>query len=261
MKNQVKKWTARLVATVVVIVSLLLMIVLNPVLTYANKKDCGNFTIYYSSTLHPAFIEYLDEATALIKKSELYDGNIKLDICLNDGSNYPSLIKAIQGPAFAYGFYNKVVLQGTMNCNGNNVELNGYKWNLTQLLAHEMVHCLQYSKLGFWKSNPIANVPHWKWEGYAEYVSRRDLNQQNLVLNIDRLNKADKNSWCVEFEDGTIAPNEYYNAWTLIQYCIDIKQLTFQQLLSDTTNEQTIKQEMMNWYESERGRYSEVGVN
>ena len=108
-------------------------------------------------------------------------------ICLNDGSNYPKLMQTIRGKAFAWGFYDKVVLQGTANYNYNYVELNGYKWNLTQLLAHEMTHCLQFDKLGLWKSNPIANIPNWKWEGYAEYVSRQNADQKNVSKNIAHL--------------------------------------------------------------------------
>ena len=35
-------------------------------------------------------------------------------------------------------FIIKVVLQGTANYKDNYLELNGYKWNLTELLAHEL---------------------------------------------------------------------------------------------------------------------------
>ena len=79
--------------------------------------------------------------------------------------------KSFKGTCICLGFYNKVILQGNANITGNYVELRGYKWNLTQLLVHEMTHCFQYDKLGLWKSKPIANIPDWKWEGYAEYVA------------------------------------------------------------------------------------------
>ena len=93
---------------------------------------------------------------------------------------YPSLIEMIQGQAFAWGFYNKVVLNGKLNCKENCVELNGYKWNLIQLIAHEETHCLQFHKFGIWKSNPVASNPKWKWEGYAEYVARQNKDQKDL---------------------------------------------------------------------------------
>lgn len=246
--------TYRLTATGLIIAGLLLIIILNPILTYANKTTHKIFSIYHNKTIDPLLISTLDQATLLLETSEFYNNNLKLDICLNDGSTYPTIIKTIRGRAFAWGFYDKVVMQGTMNCKNNFVELNGYKWNLIQLLAHEMTHFLQFDKLGFWKSKPIAILPNWKWEGYAEYVSRQNTNQKNLIKDLNRLEQTDKNSWEVTFEDSTIAPREYYSYWTLVKYCLDVKKMSYQQLLTDTTSEQSFKQEMMKWYEENKSK-------
>lgn len=248
MKQQIKKWTFRLTITGLFITGLLFIIIFNPILTYANKTIHNNLTIYHNSTLDTLLISQLDQATALLETSEFYHSNLKFDICLNEGSKYTTIIKAIRGQAFAWGFYDKVVLQGTMNCKDNFVELNGYTWNLTQLIAHEMTHCLQFDKLGLWKSKPIADIPNWKWEGYAEYISRQNTGQKELVRNLHRLEQADKSSWEITFEDGTIAPREYYNYWTLVQFCLDIKHMTYPQLLTDQTSELEITNELANWY-------------
>lgn len=249
MKQPIKKWTLWLTLTGLFIAGLLLTIFLNPILTYANKTTQNNTTIYHNNSFDPLLALYLDKATELLKTSEFYNDKLKLDICLNDGSQYPNIIRAIRGQAFAWGFYNKVVLQGTMNCKENYVELNDYKWNLTQLLAHEMTHCLQFDKLGLWKSKPIANIDNWKWEGYAEYVSRQNLNQKDLIKNLDLLNQTDKNIWEITLVDSTITSREYFIYWTLVKYCLDIKKMSYIKLLTDTTNEQSIIQEMEKWYE------------
>lgn len=257
MKQQIKKWTLRITVIGFFIIGFLLTIVLNPILTYANKTIHNNFTIYHNTKLDPLLTSQLDNARNLLKTSEFYNTKLNLDICLNDGSKYTDIIKTILGQAFAWGFYDKVVLQGTMNCKENYVELNGYKWNLTQLLAHEMTHCLQFDKLGLWKSNPVANIPNWKWEGYAEYVSRQDADQKDLSKNLARLFTTNKSNWEVVLADSTISPREYYESWALVQYCMDIKMMTYEQILVDTTNEQIVRQEMMDWYEknaSERTR-------
>ncbi len=252
MKRQIKKWTYRLTATVVLIVGLLLIIVLNPNLTYANKTNHKNFTIYHNKPIDPLLFSSLDSAAKLLTTSEFNNNNLKLDICTNDGSSYPSIIKAIQGQAFARGFYNKVVIHGKMNYKENFVQLNGYHWNLIQLLAHEMIHCLQYDRLGLIKSNPIANISNWKWEGYAEYISRQNTNQKSLINNIERLNQYDLNTWEITFDDNSITSREYYNYWIMVQYCLDIKKMTYQQLLSDTSSEQSYEEEMINWYKKNK---------
>jgi hypothetical protein len=251
MKRQIKKWTLRLTATGLLLLILLIGIVLKPLILYANHTTIGKFTVYHSFPLDENFSALLDNATTLIKASELYDSNLKLDICLNDGSNYPKLMRLIRGQAFGWGFADKVVLMGNANFNENTVELNGYKWNFTQLLAHEETHCLQFHKFGFRKSNPVASHPNWKWEGYPEYVARRKADQLDLTKNIARKleqEKTDEEGWAISFSDGTISPREYYNSWLLVQYCLDIKKMTYESLLADSSSEQTLTSQMMNWY-------------
>lgn len=248
MKQHLKKWTLRLTVTGLLIAGLLLIIILNPILMYAGKIHYHACTIFHNKTPDPALSQRLDDAYRLLQKSECYRPGLHLDICLNDGSYYPKLIEKLRGPAFAFGFYDKVVLQGEAHFKNNYVALHGYTWNATQLLAHEMTHCMQFDHLGLRKSNPIAHIPDWKWEGYAEYVSRQNADQQHLVNNIARLEHSDKDAWAVTFDDGTIAPRTYYEYWILTQFCLDIKKMNYQQLLADTSARQVVQQEMMAWY-------------
>ena len=242
--------TKKIISTLIVISGLLIVIILNPILTYANETGYGNFAVFHNLALEKETFLRVKEVTRLLKTSEFYNRNLKLDICLNDGSLYPKLIQKIRGRAFAFGFYKEIVLQGNAHFSQNYVELNGYRWNLTQLLVHEAIHCLQFDKLGVWKTNPVAHIPEWKFEGYPEYVARQDADQTDLAKNIDRLieiEKHESNNW-ISFEDGTGTVIPYYKSWLLIQYCMQIKQMTYQQILADTTAEDIIRKEMMNWH-------------
>lgn len=250
MKKKIRKWVIRITATCLLIVVLLLVIILNPVFTYANKTTKNNCTVFHNRRLDDSFDMRLLQATQLASKSECYNPNLKLNICLNESPVYPEIIHAMFGNAYAHGFYNKVVLMGNANFRENYVELNGYKWNLTQLLAHEMIHCYQFDKLGLWKSNPVARIPEWKWEGYPEYIARQSGNENNLKENINRLIQAEKtntNGW-IQFPDGTGTVKSYYKNWLLVQYCMDVKKMTFTQVINDSVKDETIKQQMMNWY-------------
>jgi len=251
----------RFVAISLFIIGFLIAIVLNPNWAYANKTSYKNYDVYHNKPLDPGWLDKLDEATELIKTSELYNPDLRLDICLNDGAFYPSVIKTIQGQAFAWGFYDKVVFHARTEKNYAHVELNGYTWNLTQLLAHEMVHCLQFDRFGPWKSKPIANIPNWKWEGYAEYISRKNDDQKNLVQNISRLYQTNEDAWAILFNDGTIAPREYYSYWMLVQYCIDIKKMGYDEILDDNITEEILGREMTDWYQMQTKTDSEINEN
>lgn len=249
MKRTIRKWTIRITATGLFIGGLLIGIVLNPTLLYANKTVVDNYAVYHNSEIDNNFLNQLENITALLKRSELYDSTFRLDICLNDGSIYPTLLEKIRGHAFAWGFYNKIVLQGNVNYQDNYVELNGYRWNLEQLITHEAIHCYQYRKFGFWDSNPIAKYPNWKWEGYPEYVSRQKQEQQDLIENIEKLLEKDSDGWAIEFSDGTISPIDYYKDWLLVKYSLDIKRLSYEALLIDSTEKEVVEKEMMTWYD------------
>ncbi len=251
MIRKLIKWTIRISVATLLILVLLVAIVLTPSLLYANKTVMANCTVYHNKPLDKTLQLRIDDATAIIKTSELYDPTIKFDICMNDGSLYPSLLQVFLGQAFALGFAsNKVVLCGNVNVRDNYVEVNDYKWNLTQTLAHEEAHCLVYNKVGFWNSNPVANHPKWKWEGYPEYVSRQNPELKNLHKNIEQFiseTRKDKHEWGITLSDGTVAPRAYFKYMLLIQYCLDIKKMSYENLLKDTTSEEAIWQQMMEW--------------
>ncbi len=248
MKKSLTKALFVLFLIGVFLFAFVVIILLNPKLFYNRKTKIDNFNVYHNSNLNSNLKSLLQETSEIIKSSEFYNKNLQLDICLNDNSLYPELIKKIRGQAFGYGFYNKVVLLGTPNYEGNYVEFNGYKWNLKQLLAHEIVHCQQFDNLGFYKSNPIANLPNWKWEGYAEYISRNSNDQNDLKQNIVRLQSTSKNSWGVKFSNQTITPRFYNDYWNLVKYCMDIKKMTYRDILIDTTSETKVKEEMTKWF-------------
>jgi hypothetical protein len=186
----------------------------------------------------------------LLSKSEYYRNDFELDVCLNDGSVYPSIIHCLRGDAFAWGFYNKVVMQGEIDYNKNVVILNGYKWNLTELLAHEMVHCVQFDRFGIWNSKPLADIPEWKWEGYAEYISRK-LEYGSLAHNIrvytEHSRSDEKDAWAITLPDSTIVPVSYCRYWLMVQYCMDVKKMDYNMVLQDSINENEIMTEMIEW--------------
>lgn len=104
MKRKIKIWLFRIMVTGLFIAGLLLVIIINPFLTYANKTKHHNFSIYHNKSYDPKLNAILDQAEVLLKNSEIYHHNLQLDICLNEGSGYTNLIKAIRGQAFAWGF-------------------------------------------------------------------------------------------------------------------------------------------------------------
>lgn len=255
MKKQVKTWLFRLTVTGLFLFGLLVTFMLSPMLLYANKTTVGNYSIYHNKPLDSNFLNELRQSSSIIKVSELYHPNLKIDVCLKDLSNYPKLIKTVMGKDFLSSFYNKIILTAdTVNYKANYIQLDGHKWNLTQMLAHAQVHCLEFNQYGLWQSNPIAKHPIWKWEGYPEYIARQNPDQTNLQDNIQKhlqIESAPNDGW-IKLADSTEILFDFDEYRLLIQYCIEIKKMNFIESMKDTTAEKTIKQQMINWYKEQQ---------
>lgn len=187
-------------STIVLMAGILIGIILNPSMLYANKTEVEGFIVYHNEALQPEMGKRLVAVREMLEDSDFYNPEFKLKICLNDEALYPKLMGMIRKPAFGWGFLDIVVLQGVADYKMNTIELNAYKWNLEQLFAHEAIHCYQYYKLGFWNSQPVKNHPNWKWESYPEYVSRKNDYQIDLRINIYRLigqNEENPDSWAI----------------------------------------------------------------
>ncbi len=228
-----------------------LFICLNsPALFYSRESIYKNFTIYHDEPISLKLIVRIDQAERLLQQSELYDPNLKYSICLNHNSLYPKLIKMLFADKIAWGYYHYIVLNGDSNFEQNFVRWKSYQWNLTQLIVHQAMLCQQYNTFGFWKSNPVANIPDWKWEGYPEFIARKKPDQTDLIKNIDRLDLAKNTSSSshIKFADGSGISLNYYKDWLLVQFCIKVKKMSFVQLLHDQQSESDLQNEMMNWY-------------
>lgn len=246
-----KTWTLRIVSFGLVSLLTLALALLQPNLLYANKTQIGNYTIFHQTELAPEFESRLANIHAIIQESELFEPNFSVKICLNDGSYYPKLMQKLRAPAFGWGFHNITTYNGQFDYSENTVELNGYKWNMEQLMAHEITHSLQFQALGLLNANPIGNHPDWKWEGYAEYVSRKSTHQWTLPKSIERIlahKKEHPNTWGITLEDQTVSPVNYYEHWLLVRYCLEVKSMTYLELLASGTSQNILKKEMLDWY-------------
>ena len=127
---------------------------------------------------------------------------------------------------------------------------------MTDLIAHEIIHCLQANRNGILKFNPFKHPEFWKLEGYPEYISKqKELTDKNYSLtgDIERYLDMERNaagSWILSGEGGCEVPDYYYKGKLMMEYLIDIRRLSYDQVLKDTSSEKIIFQEMINWTDS-----------
>lgn len=242
------------------------IVILFPQRLFANKVSYKEFTVYSNSKIDDNIKTVLDSAATLVKKSELYDPGYKYNIILCYNSFYNKIDNKIlgTGPAARARLHN-VIIKVRIDPKDDLAFPTFHKAcevHLTYLIAHEMVHCLQANKYGIIKFNPFKHPEFWKLEGYPEYISRQNKISgigYSLASDIDRYINLRRNAttiWVSSEEGGCEFPDYYYKGKLMMEYLIDIKHLSYDQILKDTVSENTIYQEMIKWSNSAKNNTS-----
>jgi hypothetical protein len=247
------------VTTIAIITAILTItaIVLIPQHLFAYKLDYKCFTIYSNEKMDNDIKIILDNAMNLVKKSEINDSDYKYNIILSYHSFYNKLDDKLfgEGPA-ARSRLNDVIIKVSIDPRNNMAFPTFHKAcevNLTELIAHEMTHCLQANKYGITKFNPFKHPEFWKLEGYPEYISRQKLlsskyySLSNDIESYIGLKSKANDIWILEEEGGCEVPDYYYRGRLMIEYLMDIRHFSYTELLNDTTSENTVFQEMIQW--------------
>jgi len=237
-------------------------IILFPQKLFANKLKYKEFIVCSNDKIDDDIKIVLDNAADLVQKSELYDSSYKYNIILCYNTFYNKIDDKVFGigPAARARLHN-VIIKVRIDPK-NNLAFATFRKacevNLTYLLAHEMIHCLQGNKYGIKKFNPFKHPEFWKLEGYPEYISRKpEFSSQDYSLTneIDRyVNLQSKTTglWILDENSGCEVPNYYYKGRLMIEYLMDIKHLSYDQILKDTLSESAIYQEMIKWKDSSK---------
>jgi hypothetical protein len=271
MNKKFKKIFKRTLLTLLIIISALVSIILFPQIVFANKMRYKNFKVCSNDKINPDIKILLDNAIDLVQRSELYDSSYTYNIILCHNTFYNKIDDQLLGigPS-ARARLTNVIIKVRIDPTGDLAFPTFHKeceLNLTYLLAHEMIHCLQANKYGIMKFNPFRHPEFWKLEGYPEYISRKtqlSWKDHSLANEIERyinLENKETDRWISVEEGGCEYPNYYYKGRLMIEYLIDIKHMSYDQILKDSVSENTIFKEMIKWKDSTKKVIDSVPPN
>ena len=64
--------------------------------------------------------------------------------------------------------------------------------------------------------------------------------------------KVAPHAWAISLADSTSVSRDYAQYLLLTTYCLNVKKMTYRQLLADTTSEQTVTAQLSRWYQQEK---------
>ena len=255
-KKKIKRVISYSLITILVFVIGLAAIILYPQPLFAKKIQYKQFNVYSNVKIDDDIKPILDSAISLVKKSELYDSTYKMDIFLA----YNTFFNKVDDQVFRHGsstraIDNNLVIKVRIDVQKNLAYTTFHKpcqQSIAYVIAHEMVHCLQAYKYGIWKFNPIKHPAMWKLEGYPEYIARQKCADTNYSLKkeIERLIELKRKQtgiWISVEEGGCEAPEFYYKGRLMAEYLINVRELTYDQILKDKHSEDEIYAKMIAW--------------
>lgn len=249
---------------IITFVSGVTTLVLYPQPLFANKLEYRNFRVYSNNKIDADIKAILNNATTLVAQSELNDTAYLYDIFLSYNSLYNTIDDKLLGKeSSARAIDNNLIIKIRINPERNlcyptfheNCEAN-----LTHLVAHEMVHCLQANKYGKIKFNPFRHPEMWKLEGYPEYISKQMNKNGNdeLVNEIDRytdMESKSKDGWILAADGSCSVPEIYYKSSLMMKYLIDVTHFSYDKILNDTVSENMVYDEMIKWKDNFKKNY------
>ena len=256
MKKITKKIITGTLLLVITFISGVITLVLYPQPLFANKLEYKNFRVYSNNKISTDVKGILDNAETIIVKSELNDPSYNYDIFLAYNSLYNSIDNTLLGTGpSARSIDNNVVVKIRIDPKRNTAFATFHKEcevDLTHLIAHEMVHCLQAHKYGKIKFNPFWHPEMWKLEGYPEYISKQ-MNRKdnddlvNEINNYTDLKSKSKDGWILTSDGNCSVPEIYFKSTLMMKYLIDVNHLSYDKILNDTVSENAIYADMIKW--------------
>ena len=255
MKKTIKRTIVGTLVFATMATAGLVALIFYPQSLFANKFDYNQFTVYYNKDYKidkEAFQPILDGAYRLVEKSELHNPDFKYKVFLAHNNIFNKIESLQGGEVLARATAWNIVFKTDIDIKNNRIHSGGNSIDLTAILAHEMVHILQAGKYGLLNFGLLKHPPMWKFEGYPEYVARRAyLNSETYDLRkeIQRFISADIPTKQESFEavPGHFMPTYYFKGRIMVEYLMDQKGMSYDEILKDQRAEEAVFKEMVDW--------------
>jgi hypothetical protein len=123
------------------------IIILFPEQLFAKKISYKKFTVYSNDNVDDAIKTVLDSALILVQQSELFDSDYEYNVILCNNSIYNKIDDKILGIGRTARVTLKNVIIKVRIDPSENLAFPAFhkpcEENLTEVIAHEMIHCLQ----------------------------------------------------------------------------------------------------------------------
>jgi len=253
-------------------------VLVQPGVLFAYKVEHGSFRVYSQRELGPGIIAVLDAMDEALRTSSLYDRSQRHDIFFtHDNDLYRALQDAkwtlsttISGldqtltyDESAPPYFSHVITYRVPEVDDDALlhPTRRGAVNMTRTLTHEVVHSLLRGRFG----TEVFRYPMWKQEGYPEYVAASTsllaAPGYDFWASVERIASQERSKlrdprgryrplrygWPPSLtanEAGYQRPTSYYVARVLMEYSLDVKGESLEEVMSPATTDTALLKEM-----------------
>jgi hypothetical protein len=251
-----------------------------PGFMFAHQLEYRNFTVHSDEELRGRIEPILAGVESQLSASEINAPSLEYDLFFgHDNSAFRALDRArwaivtLTGgmgpsPSYATGWpphFNHIVTFDALDPEHDSLLRQGWRarLNMTHILTHEAGHLLVFNRLGL---NRGMALPLWKAEGYPEYIAAHTIRMapeyslrssvtRVLTANLAGLRDENGNFQSLHHghlgrsflrdENGDSWHTSYYLARVLVEYSLDFKGMSFDQLADPGVSESDVLRELL----------------
>lgn len=247
------KWLGVAVAVMIVIVLLCLGVLTSPGLFMPEDKQYRAVTVHAETPIGPEMDSIMAEIFTRLDAVPIYDPDreMNLTFCTTQDkfsffSRFTLRDKRVMGYCLlGNGYINVDFINELGRRTGGRPKYNTREGSVVHVAAHELMHQYLGDAYGELASR---SLPVWKIEGYCEYgvnhlVAPRD-SGYTIPERIDIY--LDDSRW-----NPTASTHRPHYLWGLMmEYLVNVKGMSFAQVMTDSVTRDAVYREMMAWRES-----------
>jgi len=250
------KWLGTIIGVIILLLLLDIGILANPGPFFPEKKQYKSITVYSEKPIEGETDSIMSEVFLRLYEVPVFDPERKFNLCLCSTQKKFTFFTRLTVRA------NRIMgicLLGSAYVNENFVEELGMKTggqpkympregSVVHVVTHELMHGIIDNTYGYFAARIL---PEWKTEGYCEYgVNQFAAPRESGYSISERIDiYLDDSQW-----NPTAEVHRSHYIWGLMmEYLINVKGLTFDQVMADSVISANVYQEIMIWQNTTRG--------
>ncbi len=250
-------WMGAMIGVIIILILMDIIVLAYPGPFFKGKKQYGTITVYSEQPITRKTDSLLSEVLLRLEKVPIYDTDEHYNLCLcasqEKFTSFARLtVRANRIMGFSLlgsGFVNIDFIKELGHRTGGKPKYLTREGSIVHVATHELMHGIITDYYG---SLAARSLPEWKIEGYCEYGVNQYVAPRDSGYSIpERISiYLDDAMW-----NRTAEIHRPHYLWGLMmEYLINVRGLSFEQVMADGVSRQQVYREMMDWKKSIRDR-------